>query len=702
MALDLGTLVGYLMMDTSKYDDPLDKSSKKTEDFSINAPAWMGAASAAIIAAAVLAGTALFTLGGNFDEVSDGFAIKTTATGAEFQGLVDSADNVASKVPASFDKVGDTLATFNTRMGLSGTLLETVGQQVLEAGRMLGEDINLNAATGALNAFHIEGDDVSKSLDLLFGLTQSTGIGMNDLIGSLQSAAPITQQLGFNFADTAALIGTMDKAGLDSQTMIGAMQRGLVNLTQPGESAQDAFKRVTGEIEGFIASGDKASAIDLAAQVFGTRGAGQFIGALESGNLKLNDLIGSAGLSGDTILEVSERTKDFGENWQIFVNDAMIALKPIATEVFSFLSDVMLEVKDNAKQAFAWISENHELIKNVGIAVGAFAAAFLVLNGAIAAYNIVRGVMTAVTEAGTVAQWLANVAMAANPVGLIVLAISLLIAAIVFLILNWDTVIKFLGDTWNGFVGWFTGVLEGFAGWWNGVWAGFLGFVKDTWDGFIGWIVDTWSGFVGFLKDTWDGFVGWFIGILLGWAGFWRDTWNNVSSFISGVWFNITTGVTGAWNGILDFLGGIPNAILGFFAGAGQWLFKIGQDLINGLWRGIQNIWDGLVGFIQDIGQNIADTFAGVLGIHSPSTVFRAFGINIGEGLIEGLSNVQPEIDQNINSMVTTPTYDTNHGSMGSSDNRRYGGNKTVIMEAKRSTLDEEAIFDALGSPRLD
>lgn len=97
--------------------------------------------------------------------------------------------------------------------------------------------------------------------------------------------------------------------------------------------------------------------------------------------------------------------------------------------------------------------------------------------------------------------------------------------------------------------------------------------------------------------------------------------------------------VVAAWNNVLSFFGTIGAAIGGFFSGAVTWLVEAGQNIIQGLIDGITGAVDGLFGFINDIGANIADTFASVLGIHSPSRVFAAFGKNVIAGLENGLSS---------------------------------------------------------------
>ncbi|MFL2002012.1 phage tail tape measure protein [Microbacterium sp. A1-JK] len=311
--------------------------------------AFKGALGAAAIGAAVVAGFAgLYKVGSIFDDVSDTIRVGTGATGEALRGLEEDAKRVAQTVPASFESAGQTVADLNTRLGLSGTTLQTVASQYLEAGRILGEEVDINATTAAFSAFGIEGDAVSGAMDDLFRVSQATGVGMNELAGSVQKNAPAVQALGFSFLETASLAGSLDKAGLNTGQVMGALSKSLVTLAKSGEEPQDAFRRTVDEIGGFIDAGNTAAAIDLAGKVFGTRGASQLVGAIQSGTLALDDLVASAGTTDDTILGVASETRDFAESWQLLKNNALGAIEPIGSAVFGLASGAMAQVADAA------------------------------------------------------------------------------------------------------------------------------------------------------------------------------------------------------------------------------------------------------------------------------------------------------------------------------------------------------------------
>ena len=300
----------------------------------------------AVVTGAIAVGKELYDLGTTFDSVADTIRTGTGATGDALDGLIDDARKVATSIPTDFETAGATVADINTRLGLSGDMLQTVASQYLEAGRILGEDVDVNTTTAAFSAFKIEGDKVSGAMDSLFRVSQATGVSINDLAGSAQRNAMAMQELGFGFEDSIALVGSLDKAGVDADATLNAMRRGMLNLAQPGESTSDAFKRATGELQSFIDAGDTGAALDLASNIFGTKGAAQMVQALQSGTLNMNDLMSAAGATGDTILGVGEETQSAGEKWTILKNKGMDALEPVASGLFDGVGSALDYVID--------------------------------------------------------------------------------------------------------------------------------------------------------------------------------------------------------------------------------------------------------------------------------------------------------------------------------------------------------------------
>jgi hypothetical protein len=51
----------------------------------------------------------------------------------------------------------------------------------------------------------------------------------------------------------------------------------------------------------------------------------------------------------------------------------------------------------------------------------------------------------------------------------------------------------------------------------------------------------------------------------------------------------------------------------------------------------------------------IVGVFKDLLGIHSPSRVFRGFGVNIGEGLILGIQDMHGDVEKSMSALAAIP-----------------------------------------------
>ena len=300
--------------------------------------------------AGIEVGKFLLDIGGEFDEMTDAIIIGTGATGEALEALEESAKGIATTVPISFGEAGNIVQDLNTRLGLTGENLDEVGQRVAAAGELMGSAINVESMSGAFAAFNVSADDMADQMDYLFGVSQSTGIAFDDLTRILESNAPALQGLGFSFQESANMAGLLDRAGMDASGMMGKMSKALVSLAQPGETAAEAYQRVLTEMEGYIEAGDEAAAMDLATELFGTRGAAQFVGAVQSGALAMDDLRDASLGAGEGIMGTYEATASWPEKWELLKNKAKEFLEPLAGALMDGLGmalDKLNEVMDS-------------------------------------------------------------------------------------------------------------------------------------------------------------------------------------------------------------------------------------------------------------------------------------------------------------------------------------------------------------------
>lgn len=359
------------------------------------------------VAAVAATGKALFDVGSQFDEMTDAIVIGTGASGEALESLQQSAKDMATAVPISFGEAGNIVQDLNTRLGLAGDTLTDVGTQVAQLGQITGEAFNTEKFAGAMSAWGTSAEDMSGQLDTLFAVSQSTGIGMNDLTGIMESAAPQMQTLGYSFEETAAMAGMLDKAGLDASGMMGKMSKALTTLAKDGEEPSEALKRVTDEIGGYIEAGDDAAALDAASKLFGTKGASQFVQAVKSGSMQVDEFVSSLENSEGIINDTQTGTMDFAEQVQLLKNNFLELIEPMGSAVFGALSEAMTVLTDNFR---AFVDGPGQTISDIfgeivdfgGQLAGIFADAFKDTSGASNFAGVMRSVGAAIRPVVTV------------------------------------------------------------------------------------------------------------------------------------------------------------------------------------------------------------------------------------------------------------------------------------------------------------
>ena len=92
----------------------------------------------------------------------------------------------------------------------------------------------------------------------------------------------------------------------------------------------------------------------------------------------------------------------------------------------------------------------------------------------------------------------------------------------------------------------------------------------------------------------------------------------------------------------------------------------IGTNIVNGIIDGLNRAWDWLTGAIQQMCSNLLQSAKNILGIHSPSKVFREqIGENIGAGIEEGLDDSAGGLTAQMRSISSGLIAEANRVSIG-------------------------------------
>ncbi|MDC4240870.1 phage tail tape measure protein [Clostridium tertium] len=187
---------------------------------------------------------------------------------------------------------------------------------------------------------------------------------------------------------------------------------------------------------------------------------------------------------------------------------------------------------------------------------------------------------TIATNAMSAAQATLNFIMSLNPITLIIIGITALIAAIVLL---WNkcewfrnlvmTMFESLKIAWNVTIEVFKIIWKSFVDTWNLAVEG----IKSIWTSICNFFKSIWDSIVNSIKAVWEGFKNIFSSI----GNSITSIWNGLTNTIYSVWENVVSGIKNAWNGIIAPFQSVVNSIKGIWDGIRS-MFKLPHFSITG------------------------------------------------------------------------------------------------------------------------
>lgn len=239
----------------------------------------------------------------------------------------------------------------------------------------------------------------------------------------------------------------------------------------------------------------------------------------------------------------------------------------------TFIDDILPKIIDG----LTWVVDNSEGIIAGVAGIGAAFAAWKVVTliqgvvGAIKAFQLAN-------EGATVAQWALNVAMNANPIGLIIAAIVGLVAAFVIL--------------WNK--------SEAFRNFWIGLWDGIVSIVGTV----VTAIGEFFSGLWDDIVALWGTLSTWFSeNVIQPLIAFFSELWSTVSGFFANLWNDIVNTFTGlaAWfkanviEPVIEFFTQLWTGIVTIFSPAVEWF----TELFTSIWNTLSSTVQVIIGLLR-------------------------------------------------------------------------------------------------------
>lgn len=597
------------------------------------------------------------------------------------ESIANSANNMAGKVQGAMKLLGATL--IGGSFGLNAFVKEASTLQSVRASfeSLTGSAEGARKVMAQLNKFSLETafstDDINAAARTLLG----AGVSVDKLGSRMKWLGDIAGATGANLGQLVLPVSqALAKGKLDTQDFYQILNSGAGKVREVLQN--ELNKRGLGDIMTAMSKGKvSAEILETALKTAASEGGFAFNGAAKQAqtfdgrmsNLKETisnvglELIGVNKATGEIdpngiFAQMSEKvekaTKWLEENKekikdiaQIIINNiqpAMITLTALwasfkaivitsqIVDAITKVSDAVGKMGDGVKKAATWYQDLNKA--QIASSVSAKAHAVAV------------GLQTAATNIATVAQTAFNVAMAANPIGLIVLAIAAVVAGLVWFFTQTEIGKQIFGEFVKFVSGVFGNIVSVISTVANAIivpFQNFLSFVSPIFNTLWQIVSSIFILIVAVVATAIESIVQPFIWLFQNW----QTVWNNICGFVSTIW-NIIVGVVTAYiNTMNAIISAIVNTIMAVISPIVNWINdNIIQPIANffsGLWNGIVQ---GVSGFIQGV-MNVISPITNWINSNIIQPVSRFFA-GLWNGIVQGVNGLAAGIKTVFSSIV--------------------------------------------------
>lgn len=496
------------------------------------------------------------------DEALDTIATKTGATGKDMKAFEETFKNLANKVPADLQEIGDAVGEVNTQFGLTGKALEDASENIIKFAKINGQDISQASiqAKQAMSALGVEGKDLDKVLDAVTKTAQDTGQGTDKLFDALVRGAPQLKSLKLDFAQATALMGNLEKSGIDTGKTMSYMSKAQVAFAKDGKGLSEGLKDLQKQLDG---AGSDTEKLNIASKYFGTKGATFMLDAINRGALDFKSFANAAELAKGSVSATFDETLDPIDNFKKLINGLKMAGADLFNASAGIWGPLLEKAIGKVQQLTNWFAglsdkQKQNIVKWLGMA----AAMGPMLVGFGKVFKLAGKVnfklfdfAKAVGKAGGITKWfggtgigkmvggfaklskfagkgalsIGKFVIGLGPVGWAIMAV---VAAIVLLIVNWKKIKPVVTKVINEVVNKFN-------------------HFKEVAGNVFSHIIEVIKGFIEGAKTLFKSIISFITGTFL---GAWNSAWNGVVGAFRTIFSGVKTLVKSVMNGVISFI----------------------------------------------------------------------------------------------------------------------------------------------------
>lgn len=342
---------------------------------------------------------------------------------------------------------------FVTSAGLrSSYAMEALEWSAKGATAGLGETkIVADLVTSAMNAYGWEILSAQKATDILVATVREGKAEAPALVSAMGMVLPIASEMGVSFDQVGAAMASMTRTGTNASMSAVQLRQILVSLLKPSKQAQDALAKMgttaealrnqireEGLLEGLMTLKTLTEKYGdaLMARVFGNVRA--LTGALDILGANLENNIGIFERMEETTGDAQKALEAVEGSIRKRMNSALAELNGILIRLGDIVAEHLLPIIERWTERFSkltvWIEGLNATQKKWIVGIGVTLAAIGPLSLAIGVFSYILGTLSLVLKKITPQVVLFTQVLKANPIWLLIMAISTLLPYLVTMI----------------------------------------------------------------------------------------------------------------------------------------------------------------------------------------------------------------------------------------------------------------------------
>ena len=634
MSVNVGTAIGYLDLDTSKFKAGLKDAQSTLSEFtnqSNNAGTRFEALGSSLKTVGSTITTAvslpLLALGAGAIKTASDFEASMSkvsalsgATGKDLERLEAKAKEMGATTKFSATESADALsymalAGWDTEQSISAL----PGVLDLAASSEMGLAEASDLVTDYLSAFQEEADQAGRMADVLAYAQANSNTTTQQLGEAFKNCAVNANSFGLDIEQTTALLGKLADQGLkgsEAGTALNAVFRDMSSKMKDGAiaigdtnvkitDANGNFKSMAEIVEGVQKATDGLSESEkmVALQSTFTADSIKAMGILM--NTGANDIEAFTNELYNAEGSASKMASTMQDNLKGSIDNMKSAFEGLLITIGQRLIPIFQNLVEGITNVFTWFNNLNPAIQNVIIGVGGFLAILgplllIVGNVIIFIVKLSTSISALVTffSAGGAGAGLLSAAIGAlsGPIGIAIAAITALIAVGVLLYNNWDTIKAKCSEVWNS-------IKETVNTVWNNIktstleiWNNITNTLSSAWNAIKTVATTVWNAIKSVIQTVWNTIKSVVTTGANAVKSVVTTSFNAVKSVVTTIWNSIKTVIQTAWNGIKSVVStgvnAVKSVITSVWSGLQEILiapFRAAQSVISGILSGISS-----------------------------------------------------------------------------------------------------------------